>query len=140
MKKLFLIFILALFFNAIWENLHSLLYVHYRGSEITEFILLRAALWDASVITILAVIFFKIKYLKNRQWLVIIFGIVIAVLLEVYALNTGRWAYNDFMPIIPLLNVGLTPTIQLGLLAYLSFRFVGPITVRNGASLKKEGI
>jgi predicted small integral membrane protein len=123
-KKSALIFLLAFISNLIWENLHSLLYANYRGGEITQFILLRATLFDAVFITLLGLLFLGVPYLRKNLWLSIVIGLVAAILIEIYALNTGRWAYNDLMPIIPLLDTGLTPTIQLGLLSYFSYRMV----------------
>ena len=55
--------------------------------------------------------------------------IVLAIAVElvsVYVLH--RWSYSDLMPIIPLLQVGLLPTVQLALLTLLSFRVVAHIT------------
>src|SRR3990167_5963264 len=124
MKKVSLIFILSFFLNLIWENLHSFLYIGYMGGTITEFILLRASVADAIIITILSLPFIFVPRLKGKSWLIIFVGILIAIFVELYALNTGRWAYNEYMPIIPTLGAGLTPTIQLGLLGYLSYWFV----------------
>jgi hypothetical protein len=121
MKKIPCIFIVSFLLNLVWENLHSALYVGYQGGKITEFILFRASLGDAVMITVL-LLPFLFSPLKKRSWLIVLFGIILAVFIEWYALRTGRWAYNDFMPIIPFLNVGLTPTIQLGLLGYVSYR------------------
>lgn len=115
-------FVVAFILNAIWENLHSFLYDNYMGGKISEFILLRASLSDALYIVIITLPFIFYLAFKKRSWLIIFFGIIISIIIEYYALNTGRWAYNSFMPIIPFLNVGLTPTIQLGLLGYLSFK------------------
>lgn len=122
MKKTFLIFIISFALNAIWENLHSLLYDNYMGGKITEFILLRATLSDAIYITIIALPFIFYPVFRKKDWLIIVFGFIISILIEYYALSTGRWAYNSFMPIIPFLEIGLTPTIQLGLLGYISFK------------------
>ena len=122
-KKLFFIFIVAFVLNLIWENLHSYLYVHYQGGVITEFILLRATFADAVIITFIALPFLFLSTFKKRAWLMVPIGVIIAVSMEWYALGTGRWAYNALMPIIPLLKVGLTPAIQLGLLGYLSYSF-----------------
>lgn len=121
-KKILFIFIYAFLLNWIWENLHSFLYAHYRGSEITQWILLRATLFDAIFIAALGVLFMSVAYLRDRQWLAALFGSIAAVGIELYALQSARWAYNDSMPIIPLLRVGLTPTLQLGLLSYVIFR------------------
>jgi hypothetical protein len=124
MLKIILIFLLAFFSNFIWENSHSFLYAHYQNGAISQFVLLRAALFDAVFITLLGALFLKVKYLKDRQWLVLLIGIIAAVLIEWYALAADRWAYNALMPIIPVFNTGLTPTIQLGLLSYLIFKIV----------------
>ena len=121
MKKVFLIFLLSFILNVVWENLHSFLYVGYMGGKITEFILLRASVGDAVIITILSLPFMFVPSLKGKSWLIIFVGVLIAIVIELYALNTGRWAYNEYMPIIPILSIGLTPTIQLGLLGYLSY-------------------
>lgn len=124
MKKIFLIFLLSFILNLIWENLHSLLYVGYMGGKITEFILLRASVADAVIITLISIPFVFIPRLKRKSWLIIFIGVLVAIFIELWALNTGRWAYNGYMPIIPILGVGLTPAIQLGLLGYLSYRFI----------------
>lgn len=124
MKKVFLIFILSFVLNLIWENLHSLLYVGYMGGKITEFILLRASIADAVIITLMSLPFVFMPRLKGKSWLIIFIGVLVAIFIELWALNTGRWAYNEYMPIIPILGIGLTPTIQLGFLGYLSYRLV----------------
>ncbi|HBB65511.1 MAG TPA: hypothetical protein DCZ84_02675 [Candidatus Vogelbacteria bacterium] len=121
MKKVSLIFILSFFLNLIWENLHSYFYIVYMGGEITETILLRASIADAIIIILLTLPFVLVASLRKRSWLIIPIGVLISICIELYALNTGRWAYNEYMPIIPILSVGLTPTIQLGLLGYLSY-------------------
>lgn len=124
MKKIFLIFIFSFILNVIWENLHSYLYVGYMGDKITELILLRASFWDAIIIGILSLPFIFILNIKKLAWLIIPVGFLVSIIIELYALQTGRWTYNEFMPIIPILNVGLSPTIQLGLLGYFSYWFV----------------
>ena len=124
MKKIFFIFLLSFSFNLIWENLHFYLYTGYMGGTITEAILLRASVVDAIIITFLSFPFVFIAKLRNKSWLIIFAGILISIFIELYALRTGRWAYNEYMPIIPILSVGLTPTIQLGLLGYLSYWLV----------------
>ncbi|MCK9351913.1 MAG: hypothetical protein WCT49_06695 [Candidatus Paceibacterota bacterium] len=121
MKKILYIFVFSFLLNFVWENLHALLYAGYQGGKITEFILFRASLGDAVMITVLALPFLFIAWFQKRSWLMIVIGIVLAILIEWYALGAGRWAYNEYMPIIPFLGTGLTPTIQLGLLGYLSY-------------------
>ncbi len=122
MKRIFFIFTTSFILNAVWENLHSLLYANYMGRKITELILLKATLADAVIITIIALPFLFYPALKKHSWAIVPLGFIISIVIEYYALSTGRWMYNSLMPIIPLLGVGLTPTIQLGLLGYLSFK------------------
>ncbi|MFA6603376.1 MAG: hypothetical protein WCT10_00875 [Patescibacteria group bacterium] len=130
-QGIFLIFLFALIFNAIWENLHAPLYISYRGQTITELILLRAAVVDAGMITLLALPFIYNAGFRRRSWLIIPLGILIAVFLELYALNSARWAYTSDMPLVPFLAVGLTPTLQLGPLGYLAFWIVENLMKRD---------
>lgn len=121
-KKLGLIFVLAFALNYVWEHAHSLLYANYQGGPITEFILLRATLADAAMITLIILPFLLSRHLAKRSWLIAVIGIAVAIGIEEHALSTGRWAYNALMPIIPFIHTGLTPTIQLGLLGYFAYR------------------
>lgn len=121
-RKTIIVFILAFILNLIWENLHSQFYIYYQGQEITQLILIRAALFDASFITI---VFIVLTNFKIKLWWAIIIGIAFAIFLEHYALATNRWAYTEMMPIIPILKTGLTPTIQLGLLSIISYKLAG---------------
>ncbi len=121
-RNLIYIFLAAVFLNFVWEELHSVLYLSYQGGEITNLILLRAALFDAAVIAIFAYPFFRFAYLRQSRWILYAALVIFAIVLERWALGSGRWVYADAMPIIPLLNVGLTPAIQLGILGFVSLR------------------
>jgi len=125
LKRLLLIFIISFLLNLVWENLHVHLYTHYKGGVITEWILLHATLADAIFITAGGYLFMVVPFLRRNLWISIIVGVLLAIGIETWALETGRWSYNSLMPIIPLINTGLTPTIQLGLLGYLTLRIVG---------------
>lgn len=122
MKRGFWICISAFFLNLIWENLHSVLYASYKGGAITEFILARASLFDAFIISVISLPFLLLSFFRKRVWLMFVIATVVAVMNEWYGLGTGRWVYNAYMPILPLVNVGLTPTLQLGTLGILSFK------------------
>lgn len=122
MKKISIIFLSAFLLNFFWENLHSFLYVGYKGGEITQFILARASLFDAILITIILMPFLYITSLQRKIWLIFIIGIIIAILNEWYGLSTSRWAYNLYMPILPIIGVGLSPALQLGVLGHISYK------------------
>ena len=51
----------------------------------------------------------------------ILLGGVFAAAFEWFSLATDRWKYNEHMPIVPVLKVGLWPLLQLTLLVPLSF-------------------
>lgn len=122
MKKWCYLFIYALILNFFWEMLHSSLYLHYRGGPITETILFRAALVDAFIILALSLANYSIRFFRTRPWLLVFCALAVSIELERWALITGRWSYAPSMPIIPILLTGLTPTIQLALLGYLSYK------------------
>ena len=53
-------------------------------------------------------------------------GFAVAVVIEWFALHMlQRWAYTDQMPIIPGLEIGLTPVLQMLVLPPLTFWMVG---------------
>lgn len=121
------VFIASFLVNLLWENVHAPLYAHHLAAKITEKTLIVASLGDAVILTTFAVLFFSVPFLRERLWLVIPIGLVVAIVIELYALSVHRWAYNDHMPIIPYLNIGITPTIQLAITGYivLSYFFKG---------------
>lgn len=121
MKKSAIIFILAFILNFIWENLHSNLYIHYMNGEITQTILLRAILVDALIITTFSLPFLYFDSLKQKGILIIPVCLIIAFVIERWALATQRWNYAELMPIVPILNVGLTPFIQLAITGYVAY-------------------
>lgn len=122
MKKISVVFISAFLLNLVWENIHVLLYDNYMGGEITRFILFRASLADALMITLIILPFIFLPLFKKYSFLIVVIGFVLSVFIEIWALNTARWSYNDFMPTVPILSVGLTPIIQLGLLGFISYK------------------
>jgi hypothetical protein len=87
------------------------LYLHYKGGEITHLILLHASLADGLFITSL---FALVLFLK-RVWLFPVLAVSLAISIEWWALESSRWVYSENMPIIPFLEIGLTPTLQLAL-------------------------
>jgi hypothetical protein len=118
------IFLLSFALNFVWEHLHAPFYLSYKAQPITDFILFRATLGDAVILTVLALPFVYASFFKKMKWLIVPIGIVIAIAIEIFALHTGRWVYASSMPLVPFLNVGLTPTLQLGVLGYITYAIV----------------
>lgn len=123
------IFSVALILNFIWENIHSHLYDNYKGVKITQFILFRASLFDAFLISIIVAPFVFFGNVTHYGWAIIIIGLIVAIFNEWYGLATSRWKYKKAMPIIPILNVGITPAVQLAILGYASFYLSKEIAV-----------
>lgn len=138
-KKTFKLFalritVLAFLLNFTWEFLQIPL---YKGSSYSiSFIAFCALASVADAIMVLLLYFaftfilknmFWVEFLNTQQIIVIILtGGTGAILSEMRHLSLGSWAYADSMPIIPYVNVGLSPILQfmiLPLLTYfLSFR------------------
>lgn len=125
-KKLLLIALLATILNFSWEILHSRLYsfAYIPNSPVTLWSLLFSTIGDVIYTLVVAIVFIKVLPLRNQLWTAIVIGVIFTIFWENLALNIGAWQYNSLMPIIPLINTGLTPTIQLGLLSYITFKIV----------------
>ena len=118
------IFLVSLALNWPWEIWHSRWYTDVNGGEVTQLILFRSAVADAILITLFGLLFLYSLYFRQRIWWSIIFGVVVAVLIEVTALHYGLWGYKASMALVPWLGVGITPTIQLGLLSFITYSLV----------------
>lgn len=59
------------------------------------------------------------------------FGAVCALVFELSASFLGLWSYNQMMPVVPFLGVGLLPLAQLTLLVPLSIWLAGKIAVQS---------
>lgn len=55
-----------------------------------------------------------------RWWATAVGGVLTAAVVEQWAVREGRWTYNELMPIIPLVRVGLWPVLQMGLVTPLT--------------------
>jgi hypothetical protein len=144
--KIFTCFLsIAFLLNFLWEVGQAGLYQpHYEGTLSFILVHLKAALGDVAIILIIyfitALIYgsknFIIKINKFSLFLLALLGFIFALVVEKYALATGRWSYNDLMPIFPFLKVGLTPILQLTILSPLvpyiiSKRGNGEISLQN---------
>lgn len=110
--------IIALILNIIWEFSHHFLYIDLSGIPKYTHLWL-ASFTDALILLIIfAIIALKRKNFnwvksadKNDYLIVVLFGLIVAILIEKINLDLGRWAYTDAMPTI--LGIGITPLVQL---------------------------
>jgi len=128
----FNIIALGFILNLVWENAQAPLFNGYQNF-VQHFIpCFRATIGDA-IIIFLFYEFYSFWY-KNRDWIarmkigqivaLMVIGAVLAVFMEWGALASGRWSYGEFMPVIPILGVGLLPVFQMVLLPPITFYVV----------------
>lgn len=129
-RFLLIILLIAFVLNLIWELVQLPLYQGgmYSIGHIAFCTL--AAVADAILALLLYLIFVFI--LQNLFWIhrikwptvlmVVLVGGICAILSEIRQLSIGSWSYTDTMPIIPIVKVGLLPTLQFMLLPMLIYR------------------
>ena len=114
----------AFLLNWIWEAIHAAAYVESTGPFLYR---LRHclpmagtdALWT---LALWAIVTGAIQR-RNSAWrftAVAALGAVSAVAVERVALADGRWTYNAFMPIVPIVDVGLWPVAQMAILPVIT--------------------
>ena len=128
-KFIFTIIVLAFLLNYAWELIQIPLYKNpaYDFKHIAFCTL--ASLADVLMVLLLyfglAVIFknpFWIQPLKlHRVVILVLIGGAGAVLAEMRHLSSGSWAYDNSMPLIPIVNVGITPVLQFMILPLLIY-------------------
>lgn len=99
--------------NFLWENMHAPLYTHPSGEVMTQAMLTIATLGDVLFLSVFTALWWYVPLLRQHYTFVIPLGLITAFLIEKHALWVGRWAYGPDMPIVPFLNVGLSPMMQL---------------------------
>ncbi len=125
-KFLFVLWLAAFGLNMIWELAQVFAFSSLAEASAFEiFILVTIASIADAVITLVA---YLVTALVKREWhwwksvetldfmIFAIVGAVSATLIETIALSRGTWTYGEYMPIIPLLEIGLLPFLQLTVL------------------------
>jgi hypothetical protein len=125
--------VISFILNEVWELIQMPLYSSaYYNVEHIVFCTL-GALADTIMVLLLyfsfAFIYKNIFWIWQTNWfkifVVMVTGAVGAVLSEKRHLLLGSWAYDQSMPIVPVVNVGLSPMLQFFLLPviiyYLSY-------------------
>lgn len=125
MKIFFIITLIILSLNTIWEFSHHFLYIDLSGISKYPHLII-ASFADMLIIQgIFAIVSLKNKNLKwivspsKSDYLLVVFiGLLLAIFIEFTNLNLGRWAYTATMPTI--FGIGISPLIQLALTGIIS--------------------
>ena len=122
--------------NFAWEMLQMTLFLNMSPSWQSTLFCTFASVADVIMVLLLyfgfATIYKQPFWIKNiniqRSLMLILIGGIGAVLAELRHLSQGNWAYAPSMPIVPFVNVGLSPVLQFmfipALSYYLSFYFL----------------
>ncbi len=122
--------------NFVWEITQMPLYQGYAFDAKHIAFCGLASVADAIMVLLLYLAFatlykqpFWIKHINiQRSLMLIVIGGIGAILAELRHLSQGNWGYASSMPILPFVNVGLSPVLQFMLIPvlsnYLSFYFL----------------
>jgi hypothetical protein len=117
--------------NEIWEMAQMSAYVETAKHSWTSTLSLctRAAVGDVGIVLGIyaagALSAANLSWGLSGRWNIYataaVLGLAYAVLVEHAALSAGRWSYTERMPVVPLLDAGLWPLLQMMLLPPLTF-------------------
>jgi len=108
--------------NFAWEVLQTPFFVDI-STEVNTIIWYRFHCTLGDVMISLAGFWFVALILKSRSWLLnptkkkillfVAFGVSYTIFSEIKNVSLNKlWAYSDFMPVIPYIDVGIVPLIQ----------------------------
>lgn len=127
--------------NLIWEVAQAQLYAGYPGFWPNLLMCARASVGDVVIVAAIYGVF-ALAY-RDVDWpvrsgigtlvAVAIAGGLIGIVIEWWALSTGRWRYAG-MPLLPIVNVGLLPVLQMAILPTSLFAAYAFYRHRRGQS------
>ena len=121
------LFIIAFGLNWLWEMTQILAYAGIEERSWIKVLIncslasVGDGLLTVGVYLVAAFMLGRLRWDTNAAGLIIypvmaFFGAVSAIAIELIALKSGFWSYQELMPIVPVLQVGLLPFLQLTLL------------------------
>jgi hypothetical protein len=114
-------FLVAVAFNFVWEVAQSPLFAPMGGWLLGSWRCFVASLGDGVIVMAIAVagwvLFRRVDWFSRPGIAGYAFmgalGAAAAVAIELGARATSRWSYTDQMPLIPIVQVGLVPVLQM---------------------------
>lgn len=117
LHTLFWLILLSFAFQFTWELAQSPLYTCSGDGVRCFWICFRATLGDLGITLVLFGVHQKVPSLLGMA----LIGAVIAAAIEKISLLMERWTYLETMPTLPILDVGITPVLQMALIPPLIF-------------------
>jgi hypothetical protein len=120
------LFVASFGLNWFWE-IAQMFFYKVKPAEMWAHILLYCTL-AAVIDALVTLVSYKLTtaLIRNRGWkcnggwklyaLMALFGAIWAIFFEIAAKEFGLWSYNEWMPLVPVIGVGLSPLLQLTLL------------------------
>ena len=128
-KSIITVSLLAFILNFIWEFTQGPLYKGFKYDWQHISFCMLASIADMLMVLILLFSFGLIY--KNLYWinsmdlkkvlLLVFVGFSGAILAEVFHTIRGDWSYTDAMPLLPVVEVGMSPVLQFMILPWLIF-------------------
>ena len=115
----------AFLLNWIWEATHAAAYVESTGPFLYRLrhclpMAVTDAIWTLALWAIVTALWWGADAQMHSRAALAVLGAATAIVLEWAALAEGRWTYNAFMPIVPVVNVGLWPVAQMTVLPVIT--------------------
>lgn len=143
-KSIFVYLIASFFGHLIWEIGHLPLYTLWYEESLTQaFSILHCTFGDLLIalfsLVISIVLLGKHKWPNDRFRIVgsftLIFGLSYTIFSEWLNVSVRQsWAYNDYMPLIPPFDTGLTPLLQWIAIPFLALFFAKTTYVKEAPS------
>ena len=129
LRRLTTLFVIAVPLNYMWELGQSTLYLPPSRLRDIWWHCFKASLGDGLLVALIygfcALLFGKSNWYvhirASRYATMLATALAIGVLIEWAALETHRWSYAATMPLVPGLQIGLVPVVQMLVLPLLAF-------------------
>lgn len=132
------VFLLAIPLNYAWELAQSALYAGADQWPSRWWHCFVASLGDGILVLVIyavgAIIAGRIDWFESgyrRYPLVLATAVIVALIVEWVGVSTGRWSYTARMPLIPGLDLGVVPVLQMVALPPLIFYLAGRLIRRS---------
>ena len=131
------VFLLAIPINFAWELAQSELYAGADQWPARWWHCFVASLGDGILVLVIyavgAIIARRVDWFEAgyRQYHWVLAGaVILAMIVEWIGVNSGRWSYTARMPLIPGLDLGVVPVLQMAVLPPLIFYLAGRLIRR----------